>query len=332
MDLWLVVCPLLSTLLLSHCLLINCHGTYFLRKSTESGTACVLGSGASGMQFFAIVWWRHMADGLAPPFSAWTGIAKLLVFHPVDIIMKQLMLNKLKACTSNLSSVILHDKTSAFSLFPGSGYTAGYKISQCIDKFGGWATSSTAPPSSVMCLSRCSANNIGRLWCMLLQAAWLALVRLSGSLSRPQDQDAGQSQCVPQSWCVLNIFRGKHTLLQLGMDYGECPGSFAVMHSPLSTLHLTLTPYSPPYTALWCLGSNERVCSQHQRLLQGDLDPIIALVAGAITSIIIAAPLETVTPSLIGQTIASKGGIETMPSSFLKSSLLHHSVLPDCVP
>src|SRR5258706_8917115 len=158
-------------------------------------------------------------------------------------------------------------------------------------------------------------------------------MRLSGSLSHPQDQDAGQSQCVPQLWCVLNIFRGwKHALLQLGMDYGEM--SRQLHSNALTPFHLasyTNTIFTP-YTALWYLGSNKRVCSWHRRLLQGDLDPIIASVVGAVTSIIIAAPLEMVTPSLIGQTIASKGRIETIPSSFLKSSLLYSSALPDCAP
>src|SRR5258706_10821426 len=158
-------------------------------------------------------------------------------------------------------------------------------------------------------------------------------MRLSGSLSHPQDQDAGQSWHVPQLWFVLNIFRGwKHTLPQLGMDYGKM--SRQLCSNALTHFHLAsyTNAIFTPYTALWYLSSNERVCSRHRRLLQGDLDPIIASVMGAITSIIIAAPLETVTPSLIGQTIASKGRIETMPSSFLKSSLLCSSVLPDCVP
>src|SRR5258706_3361217 len=157
-------------------------------------------------------------------------------------------------------------------------------------------------------------------------------MRLSGSFSRPRDPDAGVSRCVPQSWCVLNIFRGwKHTLPQLGMDYGEM--SRQLCSTALTPYHLAsyTNAIFTPYTALWCLGSNERVCSWHRRLLQGNLDPIIASVVGAVTSIIIAAPLEMVTPSLIGQTIASKGRIETMPSSFLKSSLLCSSALPDCV-
>ena len=151
-------------------------------------------------------------------------------------------------------------------------------------------------------------------------------------LSRPQDQDAGQSRRVPLSWCVLNIFRGKHALPRLGIDYGEM--SRQLRGNALTLFHLASCTNAvfTPYTALWCLGSNERVCSWHRRLLQDDLDPIIALVAGGVTSIIVAAPLDTVTPSLVGQTIASKGRIETMPSYFLKSSLLRRSALPDCAP
>ncbi|KAI9674323.1 MAG: hypothetical protein M1829_003724 [Trizodia sp. TS-e1964] len=72
------------------------------------------------------------------------GIAELAVFHPVDTIAKRLMSNQGKITSaSNLNSVIFknyHDATLGrrfFSLFPGLGYAAGYKISQRIYKYGG---------------------------------------------------------------------------------------------------------------------------------------------------------------------------------------------------
>ncbi|ELU37652.1 carrier protein [Rhizoctonia solani AG-1 IA] len=87
-------------------------------KHKESGTARVLGSGAS-------------------------GVAELLVFHPVDTIAKRLMSNKAKVSFSALSPIIFREYSNApllkkaVSLFPGLGYAAGYKVAQRIYKFGG---------------------------------------------------------------------------------------------------------------------------------------------------------------------------------------------------
>jgi hypothetical protein len=87
-------------------------------KGKESGTARVLGSGTS-------------------------GVAELLVFHPVDTIAKRLMSNKAKASANALSSIIFREHATStygrrlLSLFPGLGYAAGYKIAQRIYKFGG---------------------------------------------------------------------------------------------------------------------------------------------------------------------------------------------------
>ncbi|WFD24140.1 high copy suppressor of abf2 [Malassezia equina] len=85
-------------------------------KYKESATARLLGSGTS-------------------------GIAELLVFHPVDTVAKRLMSNKDK--TASMSQVLFKDKAHAplttrfFSLFPGLGYAAGYKVLQRVYKFGG---------------------------------------------------------------------------------------------------------------------------------------------------------------------------------------------------
>ncbi|KAH8593659.1 mitochondrial carrier domain-containing protein [Bisporella sp. PMI_857] len=76
--------------------------------------------------------------------SGSAGIAELAVFHPVDTISKRLMSNEVKIkSASQLNSVIFRDSASApigkrfFSLFPGLGYAAGYKVSQRIYKYGG---------------------------------------------------------------------------------------------------------------------------------------------------------------------------------------------------
>lgn len=76
--------------------------------------------------------------------SGSAGVAELLVFHPVDTIAKRLMSNETRiGNASQLNSVIFKDKASQpiarkfFSLFPGLGYAAGYKILQRIYKYGG---------------------------------------------------------------------------------------------------------------------------------------------------------------------------------------------------
>lgn len=86
--------------------------------SRESGTARILGSGTS-------------------------GIAELLVFHPVDTIAKRLMSNKAKLSASTLNATIFRQAADFglggkfLSLFPGLGYAAGYKVAQRVYKFGG---------------------------------------------------------------------------------------------------------------------------------------------------------------------------------------------------
>jgi hypothetical protein len=68
-------------------------------RGKESGTARVLGSGTSGMFYFANYY--PVEEIIAPVLTgirmrANIGIAELLIFHPVDTIAKRLMSNKAK--------------------------------------------------------------------------------------------------------------------------------------------------------------------------------------------------------------------------------------------
>ncbi|KAN0062601.1 high copy suppressor of abf2 [Thecaphora frezii] len=73
--------------------------------------------------------------------SGTSGIAELLVFHPVDTVAKRLMSNKQTGIS--MQQIVFKDKATAsagtkfLSLFPGLGYAAGYKVLQRIYKFGG---------------------------------------------------------------------------------------------------------------------------------------------------------------------------------------------------
>jgi len=72
------------------------------------------------------------------------GIAELMVFHPVDTTAKRLMSNYGKITSaSQLNQVVFRDAASSsvttrfFSLFPGLGYAAAYKVLQRVYKYGG---------------------------------------------------------------------------------------------------------------------------------------------------------------------------------------------------
>ncbi|KAG8623660.1 hypothetical protein KVT40_008636 [Elsinoe batatas] len=72
------------------------------------------------------------------------GIAELIVFHPVDTTAKRLMSNQTRITSAaQLNSVVFRDTASAsigtrfFSLFPGLGYAAAYKVLQRVYKYGG---------------------------------------------------------------------------------------------------------------------------------------------------------------------------------------------------
>lgn len=76
--------------------------------------------------------------------SGSAGISELMLFHPVDTIAKRLMSNETKIQNATqLNSVIFRENATApagkkfFSLFPGLGYAAGYKVLQRIYKYGG---------------------------------------------------------------------------------------------------------------------------------------------------------------------------------------------------
>lgn len=85
----------------------------------QSGVARLLGSGAA-------------------------GVMEIGVFHPVDTISKRLMTNQTRvASLTEFNRVIFREHASEaaskrfFSLFPGLGYAAVYKVLQRVYKYGG---------------------------------------------------------------------------------------------------------------------------------------------------------------------------------------------------
>ncbi|KAI8808737.1 mitochondrial carrier domain-containing protein [Cladochytrium replicatum] len=96
---------------------------------------------------------RERASGPALVLgSASSGILELIVFHPIDTIAKRLMYNQqkmfgggnsFKEGMSVLNTVVFKEAATKgnlakyFSLFPGLGFAAGYKVAQRVYKFGG---------------------------------------------------------------------------------------------------------------------------------------------------------------------------------------------------
>ncbi|PSS06532.1 hypothetical protein PHLCEN_2v3662 [Hermanssonia centrifuga] len=228
-------------------------------KGQESGTARVLGSGAS-------------------------GVAELLVFHPVDTIAKRLMSNKAKASASSLSSIIFREHATAplgrrlLSLFPGLGYAAGYKVTQRIYKYGG-------QPYFNDVIKRNYAteftNTFGeRKGKLMMQAAAGSLTGIGEVVLLPLDALKIKRQVNPEAFRgrgVVRIFLEEGTTLYRGWGWTmarNAPGSFALFGASAVTKDYLfgVTDY---HKATW---------SQN----------FVASIAGAVASITVAAPLDTI--------------------------------------
>ncbi|KAL0947770.1 hypothetical protein HGRIS_013846 [Hohenbuehelia grisea] len=228
-------------------------------KGKESGTARVLGSGAS-------------------------GIAELLIFHPVDTVAKRLMSNKAKVSFSTISPIIFRDAASApiarkfLSLFPGLGYAAGYKVAQRVYKFGGqpWFNDLINKYYKTN-----FTNTFGeRKGKMMMQATAGSLTGIGEVVLLPLDALKIKRQVNPEAFRgrgFLRIFMEEGTTLYRGWGWTmarNAPGSFALFGASAVTKEYVLgvTDYSK---ATW--GQN-----------------FIASIAGAVASITIAAPLDTI--------------------------------------
>ncbi|KAF2002518.1 mitochondrial carrier [Amniculicola lignicola CBS 123094] len=108
------------------------------KEAVAKAANAVAGTSSSATQF-------KKESGAARVLGAGcAGIAELMVFHPVDTTAKRLMSNYGKITSAaQLNSVVFRNKADAsipgrfFSLFPGLGYAAAYKILQRVYKYGG---------------------------------------------------------------------------------------------------------------------------------------------------------------------------------------------------
>ncbi|KAH9483537.1 Mitochondrial GTP/GDP carrier protein 1 [Psilocybe cubensis] len=216
--------------------------------------------------------------------SGTSGIAELLIFHPVDTVAKRLMSNKAKVSASTLSPIIFRDAASKplvtkfLSLFPGLGYAAGYKVAQRVYKFGGqpWFNDiiNKHYKSSF-------TNTFGeRKGKMMMQATAGSLTGIGEVVLLPLDALKIKRQVNPEAFRgrgVVRIFMEEGTTLYRGWGWTmarNAPGSFALFGASAVTKEYVLgvSDYSK---ATW--GQN-----------------FIASIAGAVASITVAAPLDTV--------------------------------------
>ncbi|KZW03798.1 mitochondrial carrier [Exidia glandulosa HHB12029] len=240
-------------------------------KGKDSGTARILGSGTA-------------------------GIAELLVFHPVDTIAKRLMSNKAKAGASSLSTIIFRDFATApihtrfLSLFPGLGYAAGYKVAQRVYKFGGQPYFNDVLNNN---FKSSFTNTFGeRKGKLMMQATAGSLTGIGEVVLLPLDVLKIKRQVNPEAFRgrgVLRIFAEEGRNLYSGWGWTmarNAPGSFALFGASAWTKDVVLgvQDYSK---ATWTQN-------------------FIASISGAVASITVAAPLDTIKTRIQNANFESK--------------------------
>lgn len=253
-------------------------------KGKESGTARVLGSGTS-------------------------GIAELLIFHPVDTVAKRLMSNKAKVSASTLSTIIFRDYATAtlgkklFSLFPGLGYAAGYKVSQRIYKFGGQPWFNDLINQH---FKSNFTNTFGeRKGKLMMQATAGSLTGIGEVVLLPLDVLKIKRQVNPEAFRGRGIFRivaEEGTALYRGWGWTmarNAPGSFALFGASAFTKDYVLgvQDYSK---ATWTQN-------------------FIASIGGAVASITVAAPLDTIKTRIQNANFESKVSGATIVKDLIKN-------------
>ncbi|KAI0355805.1 mitochondrial carrier [Trametes cingulata] len=253
-------------------------------KGSDSGAARILGSGAS-------------------------GIAELLLFHPVDTIAKRLMSNKSKVSLSTLSPIIFKEYATAplgrrlLSLFPGLGYAAGYKVTQRIYKYGGQPWFSDILSKNY---KDSFTNAFGeRKGKMVLQATAGSLTGIGEVVLLPLDALKIKRQVNPEAFRgrgMLRIFMEEGTTLYRGWGWTmarNAPGSFALFGASAVTKEYVFG-IQDYHKATW--GQN-----------------FVASVAGAVASITVAAPLDTIKTRIQNANFENKVSGFTVVKDLLKN-------------
>ncbi|OCH88160.1 mitochondrial carrier [Obba rivulosa] len=253
-------------------------------KGKESGAARILGSGAA-------------------------GVAELIVFHPVDTIAKRLMSNKSKVSFSTLSTIIFREHATAplakrfLSLFPGLGYAAGYKITQRIYKYGGQPWFSDIIGKNY---KDSFTNTFGeRKGKMMVQALAGSLTGIGEVVLLPLDVLKIKRQVNPEAFRgrgILSIIKDENFALYRGWGWTmarNAPGSFALFGASAVTKEYLfgIEDYSK---ATWAQN-------------------FVASIAGAVASITVAAPLDTIKTRIQNANFESKVSGMTVVKDLIKN-------------
>lgn len=242
--------------------------------------------------------------------SASAAIAELGVFHPVDTISKRLMSNQSKVTSmSQLNSVIFKNAADKlvvsrfFSLFPGLGYAAGYKILQRVYKYGGQPVANDFLTKN----SKDTFENIfgARTGKAMMSATAGSLIGIGEIILLPLDVLKIKRQTNPDA------FRGRG-FLQIIKDEGfglyrgwgwtaarNAPGSFSLFGGSAFAKEyiLGLEDYSK---ATW-------------------FQNIVASIFGASASLIVSAPLDVIKTRIQNRNFENPEGGMTILKNMLKN-------------
>lgn len=221
---------------------------------------------------------------------ATAGLCELVLFHPIDTMAKRLMSHTGKIGTptqskmSHLNSILFRERaqasvlSKAWSLFPGLGFAAGYKVLQRTYKFGGQEVANDILTStSATWFKHNFGDKNGKA---LMQACAGSLVGIGEILLLPLDVLKIKSQTgVLKDLSLKSVFgfvRKDPFALYAGAGWTaarNAPGSFALF------------------------GTNELMW---QHILKVDkkkasvFQIMAASAAGAVASIVVSAPLDTI--------------------------------------
>jgi hypothetical protein len=189
------------------------------------------------------------------------------------------------------------------SLFPGLGYAAGYKVAQRMYKFGGqpWFTDLLAAHYGAHFTRACGERK-GK---MLMQAAAGSLTGIGEVVLLPLDVLKIKRQVNPEAFRgrgVLRIVMEEGTTLYRGWGWTmarNAPGSFALFGASAATKEYVLG-VSDYASATWTQN-------------------FVASIAGAVASITVAAPLDTVKTRIQNANFEHK-----VPGTAVVRDLLRH--------
>jgi hypothetical protein len=239
--------------------------------------------------------------------SGTSGIAELMIFHPVDTVAKRLMSNKDK--TAKMAQVVFKDKATAsvgtkfFSLFPGLGYAAGYKVLQRIYKFGGQPYfNDYLTNHHKSWFQRTFGERNGK---SIMSATAGSLTGIGEIVLLPLDVLKIKRQTNPESFRsrgFLRIVADEGFALYRGWGWTaarNAPGSFALFGGSAFTKEY-LFGLEDFNKATW--GQN-----------------FVASIGGAVASITVAAPLDVVKTRIQNANFESKTGGVTIMKEMIKN-------------